>query len=142
MGITSVSSRYGREVHSSPSMRTRPLCSFTSSQHDRGTADQGGGSGAQLRRLLEVADGDRADEHEPGPGSGDECGKLDPEVQVERSDHGGDDGRDRDEAEGERHGQQFGDTEHGCHDEPDDPGHDGRSAECFCFESIPCLIDP
>ena len=113
-------------------MRTRPLCSFTSSRTIAERPTSAAVPVRSARRLLDVADGDRADEAESRPGRDDERGQLDREINVKRPDHGRDHGRDRDNAEGERYRHELGNTEHGRHDQPDDPGLHGRSAECFC----------
>ena len=68
---------------------------------------------------------------EPGSGGHDERGQLPGEAEMERSDYGRHDRRDREETEGEGRGEEFGNAEHDCRDQPYDPGHSGRSAERF-----------
>jgi len=97
-------------------------------EHDGRAADEGGGSCAQLRGLLDVPERDRADEDEPGPGRDGKRDELQGEAEVERPYHRGDHGRRRDDAKGERGGEEFGYAEHRRHDQPDDPGLHGRSA--------------
>ena len=98
-------------------------------QDDRRTADEGSGSGAQRWRLLDVLDRDGPDESDPGAGRHDERGELEGQAEMKRPDHGCDHRRDSDETERQRRGEQFGDTEYCCHDQPHDPGLHGRSAE-------------
>src|SRR5690242_6188956 len=86
-------------------------------------ADEGGGSGLQQRGLLDVPSGDGKHDAEARDRRDDEREQLEGQSELKGRDTRGHTRAYRDEAKREREGDQLGDPEHSCHDQPDDPCH-------------------